>query len=232
MRIAIIIILIALVSCSFLPYKLVEHKVASGDTLLYIAETYKADIGEIVRLNKITDTTKLDYGSSLLIRVAKNNNNQLQKITKKQDKTNATKDKNVETNATEYTAAKNTKDWHWPVAITSDILAVDTVLVADLLEPQLQINIKKNNYVVASNKGVVTYTGTALKEYGKLIVIAHNNNYISAYGNLNDTYVTKGDNIAKGQKIANISKANFLIFELRKNGIAIDALRLLPNLAN
>lgn len=86
--------------------------------------------------------------------------------------------------------------------------------------------------IVAAERGKVVYSGSGLIGYGRLIIVKHNDNYLSAYGHNQELLVTEGEQVTKGQKIAAMGRANngepLLHFEIRRNGRPVDPLRLLP----
>lgn len=76
--------------------------------------------------------------------------------------------------------------------------------------------------VMAAAPGKIVYTGSSMPGYGKLIIVKHNNNDLSAYA-FNDTILVKeGQTVKAGEKIASMGKDNagkpMLHFEVRKNG--------------
>ena len=89
--------------------------------------------------------------------------------------------------------------------------------------------------VTASAAGKVVYSGAGLRGYGKLIIIKHNNTYLSAYAHNNKLLVKEGQTVAKGQKIAEMGNTDTnlvkLHFEIRKNGKPVDPLKHLPGIS-
>ncbi|WP_292979748.1 peptidoglycan DD-metalloendopeptidase family protein [Nitrosomonas sp.] len=87
--------------------------------------------------------------------------------------------------------------------------------------------------VLASASGKVVYSGNGLRGYGNLIIIKHNDNYLSAYGHNSKNFVLEGDSVAKGQKIAEMGNNDGgtvkLHFEIREKGKPVDPLDYLPN---
>lgn len=76
------------------------------------------------------------------------------------------------------------------------------------------------------------YAGSGLRGYGNVIIIKHNNTYLSAYGH-NQTLLVKEDQVVrKGQRIADMGDSDAdqvkLQFEVRKQGKPIDPVKLLP----
>ena len=86
--------------------------------------------------------------------------------------------------------------------------------------------------VAASAGGKVVYAGTGLRGYGKLIIIKHNGTYLSAYAHNKEILVKEGQQVAKGQKIAEMGSTDAdqvkLHFEIRRQGKPVDPLRYLP----
>jgi len=78
----------------------------------------------------------------------------------------------------------------------------------------------------------VAYGGQGLIGFGKLLIIKHNDAYLSAYANNSRLLVNEGEHVEKGQAIAEVgrvgSKRMSLHFEIRKNGKPVNPLKLLP----
>lgn len=95
----------------------------------------------------------------------------------------------------------------------------------------IEIAGKVGDPVLAVESGKVVYVGSALRAYGNLIIISHNPTYLSAYGHSSKILVKEGDQVKRGQKIAEFGmdgKQVRLHFEIRRNGKPIDPLPLLP----
>ncbi|MDQ2962461.1 MAG: peptidoglycan DD-metalloendopeptidase family protein [Pseudomonadota bacterium] len=86
--------------------------------------------------------------------------------------------------------------------------------------------------VVASAAGKVVYAGTGLRGYGKLIIVKHNNTFLSAYAHNREIAVKEGQQVAKGQKIAEMGDTDSdqvkLHFEIRRRGKPVDPAKFLP----
>jgi lipoprotein NlpD len=86
--------------------------------------------------------------------------------------------------------------------------------------------------VKAAANGKVVYAGSGLVGYGRLIIVKHNENLLSAYGHNNTLLVNEGEHVAAGQMIAKMGSSgtnrNELYFEIRKNGKPTDPLGFLP----
>jgi lipoprotein NlpD len=96
----------------------------------------------------------------------------------------------------------------------------------------LDIAGKPGDPVLAAASGRVMYTGTGIRGYGKLIVIKHDNNFNSVYAHNREILVKEGQNVTRGQRIAELgdtdADAPKLHFEIRKSGKPVDPAKYLP----
>ncbi|KDP83663.1 peptidoglycan DD-metalloendopeptidase family protein [Cupriavidus basilensis] len=90
---------------------------------------------------------------------------------------------------------------------------------------------KKGDAVQAADDGRVIHVGP-LRGYGNLVIIKHNDTYLTAYGHNDKVLVTEQATVRKGQKIAEMGNSDTdrvkLHFEVRKNGKPVDPMRYLP----
>ena len=86
--------------------------------------------------------------------------------------------------------------------------------------------------VRAAADGVVVYSGSGLVGYGELVIIKHNDNWLSAYGHNRARLVNEGQLVKAGQQIAEMGHTgaarDMLHFEIRYNGKPVDPLQYLP----
>ncbi len=86
--------------------------------------------------------------------------------------------------------------------------------------------------IVAAGAGRVVYSGSGLVGYGRLIIIKHDNRFLSAYGHNKEILVAEGDEVKSGQRIATMGEGPgrraMLHFEIRADGRAVDPLEHLP----
>jgi lipoprotein NlpD len=91
---------------------------------------------------------------------------------------------------------------------------------------------KSGQPVVASAAGKVVYAGSGLRGYGKLIIVKHNSTFLSAYAHNREITVKEGQQVAKGQKIAEMGDTDSdqvkLHFEIRRLGKPVDPAKFLP----
>ena len=117
-------------------------------------------------------------------------------------------------------------DWAWPVK--GKIVGTFN----DATSKGIAIAGKLGTPVLASAPGRVIFSGTGIRGFGKLIVIKHNNTYLSVYAHNSELNVKEGQAVTKGQKIAEMGNTDAdqvkLHFEIRRFGKPVDPMKLLP----
>jgi len=110
-------------------------------------------------------------------------------------------------------------------------------ILAGFAEPRskgIDIDGKPGDPVVAAAAGRVTYIGSGIPGLGKLVVIKHDNGFITVYAHNRDILVKEQQAVARGQKIAELGSSDAdrpkLHFQIRKGSAAVDPLRYLPAL--
>jgi len=96
----------------------------------------------------------------------------------------------------------------------------------------LSIAGKAGDPVIAAADGIVLYAGTAVRGYGNVIVLQHNNTFLTAYAHNQTLLVKDNQRVKKGQKIAEMGSSEssrvVLGFEIRRSGKPVDPARYLP----
>ncbi len=86
--------------------------------------------------------------------------------------------------------------------------------------------------VVASAAGTVAYAGSGLRGYGNLVIIKHEQDYLTAYAHNQSLLVKEGDTVRQGQQIAELGSTDTdkpkLHFEIRRQGQPLDPMTFLP----
>lgn len=118
--------------------------------------------------------------------------------------------------------------WIWPVRGR----VLDAYRAGDELHKGIKVAGSPGDAVRAAEAGRVVYSGSGLIGYGRLIIVKHNDNYLSAYGHNRKLLVAQDDQVTKGQQIAELGSANdgtpMLHFEIRRDGRPINPVALLP----
>ncbi|MCB1960237.1 MAG: peptidoglycan DD-metalloendopeptidase family protein [Rhodocyclaceae bacterium] len=123
-------------------------------------------------------------------------------------------------------AAVTGADWMWPAS---------GKVVSTFNNGQakgIDIAGKPGDAVQAASGGRVVYAGAGLRGYGKLVIIKHDADFLSAYAHNRALLVKEGQSVTKGQKIAELGNTDAdrpkLHFEIRRRGKPVDPLQYLP----
>jgi lipoprotein NlpD len=118
--------------------------------------------------------------------------------------------------------------WRWP----ADGELIGRFIGGDPTRQGIDIAGQSGAAVRAASDGVVVYSGSGLVGYGELIIIKHNEQWLSAYGHNRNRLVSEGAVVKAGQQIAEMGRSgasrDMLHFEVRYNGKPVDPLRYLP----
>jgi len=124
-------------------------------------------------------------------------------------------------------ASKKISNWLWPAkgkvtkTFSSSQVGMKGISIAD----------RRGTAIYATAAGTVVYAGSGLQGYGKLIIIKHNYDYLSAYAHNDKLLVHENEQIKAGQKIATMGDSStdnvHLHFEIRYRGKSVDPLRYL-----
>ena len=116
--------------------------------------------------------------------------------------------------------------WMWPS---------DGKIVANFDEGKnkgIDIAGKPGQQVMAAGSGKVMYAGSGIRGYGNLVIVKHSNSLLSAYAHNRSIVVKEGQNVNKGQMIAEMGDSDAdsvkLHFEIRQQGKPVDPSRFLP----
>nr|WP_315425990.1 peptidoglycan DD-metalloendopeptidase family protein [uncultured Albidiferax sp.] len=97
----------------------------------------------------------------------------------------------------------------------------------------LDLGGKTGDAVLAAADGRVVYAGAGLRGYGNLLILKHNNTYLTAYAHNQTLLVKEDQSVRKGQKIAEMGSSDAdrvkLHFEIRRQGKPVDPAKYLPN---
>ncbi|WP_202842781.1 peptidoglycan DD-metalloendopeptidase family protein [Luteimonas saliphila] len=118
--------------------------------------------------------------------------------------------------------------WRWP----TDGQILNRFAAGDPTRQGIDIVGRSGQAVRAAADGVVVYSGSGLVGYGELVIVKHDEQWLSAYGHNRTRLVNEGARVAAGQQIAEMGSTGaareMLHFEIRYNGKPVDPLQHLP----
>jgi lipoprotein NlpD len=201
------------------------HIVRRGETLSAIAWRYGKNPTDLARWNRLGDGSLIYPGQ--VIRLSPTGAARPTAATGSSKKSGQTASRPASRPLPQI-PAQPAPDWNWPTSGRID--------VAFGAKPGtgtgVLINGRLGQRVNAAASGQVVYAGSGLIGYGKLIILKHNETYLSAYGYSETLLVKEGGTIRKGQQIATMGEGPErkprLHFEIRRNGQPVDPGRLLP----
>ena len=219
------------------------YKVKAGDTLFAIAWRYGWDYKKLAKLNNIPAPYTIYVGQKIAFNAAtasqvsqpakttaKSTTKQVAKTTSTTvSKPKATTSKIVSPVMKPYKGKSNIA-WQWPIQGR----LVESFNSKSETSKGVDIAAKPGSSVLAAATGQVVYAGDGIQGYGNLLIIKHNDTYLSAYAYNNRLLVKEGDIVKRGQQIAQSGKGpqldGRLHFEIRKDGKPVNPQSYLPKL--
>lgn len=209
------------------------HIVQKGDTLYSIAWRYGLDHGRLAQINRIRKPYTIYAGQRLKLagvpaRLSSKSKASSDKPAAKKSAAPKTvySAKPVSKPKPAFTASRLA--WAWPV----NGRVISKFSLSGSVNKGIDIEAKAGTQVKAAEAGSVVYAGGNLRGYGKLVIIKHDDAFLSAYGNNESLLVKEGETVTKGQAIAQVgandAKVEMLHFEIRRQGRPEDPVRHLP----
>lgn len=215
------------------PGQVTFYRVRPGDTLYSIAWRYDLDYRQLAATNHISSPYALTTGQSLRIE-----DKPLQYLSSvattstrsaapaKKFWTPGRKPQPSLSNTSSRQGNTSIQQWLWPVkgAILQRFAPQQSFKGVDIAAPN-------GTKVRAAAAGTVAYAGSGLRAYGNLVIIKHNDRFLSAYAYNRELLVKEGDFINAGQVIAVVGhkqhQSSRLHFEIRVEGKPVDPLQYL-----
>jgi lipoprotein NlpD len=200
------------------------YRVKRGDTLARIALDNGQSPRDVAQWNNMSNPNQIEVGDLILVKPPAGSKSAVKPVTKplntdtaKTDapKVEASKSEPTKPDATKEIVAEPGIRLSWPAKgkVTDDFS--DKTKGIDIAG-------KLGEPVTAASDGKVVYAGNSLRGYGNLVIIKHDNTYLTAYAHNRNLLVKEGDAVKKGQKIAEMGDTDAtsvkLHFELRVNG--------------
>jgi lipoprotein NlpD len=206
------------------------YKVRKGDTLYSISWRYGMDYRTLANINNIRSPYLLSIGQKLRFKSTKpiRTTSKPAKPSTTKPTTSSAKPKPRKPITAVKPVANTKLTWQWPTK--GKILSSYSSTVNS--RKGIKIAGKAGQSIVAAAAGKVVYAGNGLPRYGNLLIIKHNDVYLSAYAHNTKLLVKEGQYVKAGQKIARLgstgTQRNQLHFEIRRNGKPVDPMRFLP----
>ena len=196
------------------------HIVRKGETLFSIAWRYGHDADELARWNRLGDGSLIHPGQVIRLTPPRGS---ASKPTTRSSSASRTPSRPLPR-----IPAQPSPKWSWP--------ASGRINVEFGAKPGpgtgVLINGKAGQPIVAAASGRVVYAGSGLIGYGQLIILKHNDTYLSAYGYTASLLVKEGQEVKQGQRIATMGEGPErkprLHFEIRRNGKPVNPRQFLP----
>jgi len=212
-------------------------KVSKGDTLYSISRERGVSVDQLAKLNGLKPPYKIELGQQLRVTATATPSAASPGSASKPSVAQAQPAKTASKKTSTITVAPSSSQnsavsfgpvarWIWPA--TGKVVRS----YSDNLHKGIDIAGQRGADVKASAKGVVVYSGTGVKGYGALIIVKHNEDYLSAYGHNDAILVSEGATVTEGQTIARMGSSGTdtvkLHFEIRRRGKPIDPLKVFP----
>ena len=182
--------------------------VKKGDTLYSISLLYDVNYIKIAKWNNIKSPYKVSIGDQIIIK----SNKYRKKITKSKKKIKF---------------ASNIK-WVRP----HNGRVSKEFSYSDVGKKGIDISGNIGDKIYSSSGGIVVYAGNGIKGYGNLVIIKHNDTFLTAYAHTNKILVEEDSVVEKGDVIAELGDTDsikpLLHFQIRKNGKSVDPEKYLP----
>ena len=198
-----------------------KHKIETGETIYSVARLYNVSVTSLAKLNKLDSEFTIYVGQIILvpiqqkkINVSKDSKKSAEKqiMNKKNSKQNSSSIKN-------YVSPKNT----FIMPVKGKIIREYNPNSGKQKNQGIDIEVTPGSPVLAAASGTVALITDNTQNFGKIILIRHEDNLISIYGRVTKVLVEKNEIVTKGQKIGSmLEKMNddknraILHFELRK----------------
>ena len=209
--------------------KINHHWVSKGETLYAIAWRYDIDPMNLARANGLQKPFTVVEGQRLSLLLAST------ALTvpeaKESQQTEVVKPRQMPAKVIEHVSTKPLElvTWQWPAIGKVSKVFTEAKNAA---HKGIDISGSFGQPVMAANHGIVVYSGSGLAAYGKLLIIKHDDSFLSAYAHNSRLLVATGTKVKVGEKIAEVGRSgtthNHLHFEIRKKGRPVNPMSLLP----
>ena len=233
------------------------YTVRQGDTIMKIATEFKQPWRDISRWNNLDNANVIEVGQ--VLRVAPPPGAPTTTTTAAATPSKPTSTATATTTAATAAASASTPATATPVPVATQTTPSATTTTStpppsagaddvafiwpasgavlsgfdEVKNKGLKIGGKAGDPVLAAADGKVVYAGAGLRGYGNLVILKHNNTFLTAYAHNQTLLVKEDQSVKKGQKIAEMGSTDAdrvnLHFEIRRSGKPVDPTRYLPS---
>ncbi len=221
-----------------------RHIVAKGETLFSIAWRYGMDVRELAAANSLVSPYIIYPGQVLQLATTQKHSSTVS-LSQPRNQSVTSKTSSVKRDAPAVSlppssSVRQTENdlsldknrypfvWKWP----AEGKMLRSYSSSSAIHKGIDIQGNLGEAVRAANSGKVVYAGSGLVGYGKLLIIKHDERYLSAYGHNSKLLAKEGELVKVGQKIAEFGDTGTdrvkLHFQVRRDGKPVDPIKLLP----
>jgi lipoprotein NlpD len=218
------------------------YRIKRGDTLLRIALDHGQSHRDIAEWNNIADINQIEVDQVIRVVPPRSAKVATSRVEVKQEKPSPSKD--IAKPAEKMKEEKLAKNEARVEKSSNEVIADSGIKlswpskgnVIDRFDENknkgIDISGKSGDPIQAAADGKVVYAGNSLRGYGNLVIVKHDNTFLTAYAHNRTLLVKEGDTVKKAQKIAEMGNTDAdqvkLHFEVRKHGKPVDPMAYLP----
>ncbi|MEY2887340.1 MAG: hypothetical protein RI913_759 [Pseudomonadota bacterium] len=218
------------------------YRIKRGDTLLRIALDHGQSHRDIAEWNNIADINQIEVDQVIRVVPPRSAKAATSRVEVKQEKPSPSKD--IAKPAEKMKEEKLAKNEARVEKSSNEVIADPGIKlswpskgnVIDRFDENknkgIDISGKSGDPIQAAADGKVVYAGNSLRGYGNLVIVKHDNTFLTAYAHNRTLLVKEGDTVKKAQKIAEMGNTDAdqvkLHFEVRKHGKPVDPMAYLP----
>ena len=188
----------------------VYHRVEGGETLWRIANQYGVELSELVRVNRISDASRIETGQTLYIPTR----------SRAEEVSNMPERPAGLPPSVPLLREVHHEEFTWPV--DGKVISIFGMRRGATLNKGIDIQASQGTDVSASRSGVVSFVHEALPGFGKTLIVDHEDGFATVYAYLGEILVQKGERVVQHQVIARIGATGradvpALHFEIRRH---------------
>ncbi len=218
------------------------HRVNEGETLYAVAWIYDLDFMHIARVNRLSSPYTIFSGQILNVdpravpagpeasasRAASSSSGSSTTVSRQTRPASTSNNQPSSVQVNPVRLNQGPVNWDWPARGS----VVGTFSASGVENKGIDIAGSRGDPVVAAADGEVVYAGSGLLRYGDLLIIKHNDSFLSAYAHNSMLLVAEGDRVRQGEQIAELGSTGIdremLHFEIRLEGKPVDPMGYLP----